>query len=385
MIRHPIHSAVGRGRPDIKRVTDGIAASLRHFSIAQARYSDDTPSRPTSRQRSAAAANELLSMNEPARPLSRTVGAMASKTSAAPSPAPATRAPEIPKVINVSSLRGGIQGRFTSFRKPTEDGSAFSSPTSPSASSGGIIRGGFRGRVSRGAGGGARGRGRGRGRGGGGGSDDRPTRRRHIKTAEEKEGDAEYDRFKSQEEEDPEIAAYREAAEDGTEAQYIPITSSNLLAELAGFAPNVATNSTPLAQAATALYQARMLGGGRPFHPQDWHDPTQAKAALENGEGTFFPTLEAKAWTEKVTATKFQSPPEETKTAVLESALLGKYDGPKFADPNDALSTIRSYVKRDGTWNVNAGEKIEAKVRSLLPAQTKPAGAAKPTLNKGKP
>ncbi|KAK8074860.1 hypothetical protein PG997_009523 [Apiospora hydei] len=64
MLRNPLQSAVARGaRPDLHRVADGIASSLRQFSIAQARC-DDEPQRPTGRQRSAAAVKELFSMSQ---------------------------------------------------------------------------------------------------------------------------------------------------------------------------------------------------------------------------------------------------------------------------------------------------------------------------------
>jgi hypothetical protein len=44
MYKWHVHSAIGRGRPvanDISRVADGIAASLRQFSISLSRSEED--------------------------------------------------------------------------------------------------------------------------------------------------------------------------------------------------------------------------------------------------------------------------------------------------------------------------------------------------------
>jgi hypothetical protein len=44
MYKWHVHSAIGRGRPvssDIQRVTDGIAASLRQFSISVSRAAEE--------------------------------------------------------------------------------------------------------------------------------------------------------------------------------------------------------------------------------------------------------------------------------------------------------------------------------------------------------
>lgn len=43
MYKWHVHSAIGRGRPignDISRVADGIAASLRHFSVSVSRAAE---------------------------------------------------------------------------------------------------------------------------------------------------------------------------------------------------------------------------------------------------------------------------------------------------------------------------------------------------------
>ncbi|KAI1872195.1 uncharacterized protein JN550_003914 [Neoarthrinium moseri] len=393
MIRNPIHSTLGRGRPELTRLSEGIAASLRQFSIAQARC-DDKPSRPSGRQRSAAAASELVAMNEDRKP-ARGAAPQAARASAS-RPAAATRAPEMPKVITIANLRGGglrggIQGRFAGPNKAQGPGGS-------AASSGAVIRGGFRGRGRGGAfrGGAAGGRGGavgGRGgaggyRGGAGGyrggrgrglrrgrGDDRPMRGPR-RTQEEKEDDQEYQRFKNMGEEDPEVSAYVEKVECGVVHTYTPMAPKELLADLAAYSPAVAS-SAPISQTATTLFQARMLGGGKPYHPDEYTHPRDAKKLYTEGEGIFFPSPEAKAWTEKAGNFNFKAPPQETTSAVLNVALQGKYEGPKFAPSTDAFGTIQSYVKRDGTWNMVAERGIEAKVRSLLVAAPK-GGAPKP-------
>jgi hypothetical protein len=49
MYKWHLNSAIGRGRPvssDLQRVTDGIAASLRQFSIALSRAAEENGSSP---------------------------------------------------------------------------------------------------------------------------------------------------------------------------------------------------------------------------------------------------------------------------------------------------------------------------------------------------
>lgn len=148
------------------------------------------------------------------------------------------------------------------------------------------------------------------------------------------------------------------------------------LESLTGWGPAVATSGTPFGQGEIVMRQARILGGGQPFHPQYYMNPTDMRIGYRDGTGIFVPpSEEAKLWTKQVLKDKPIVAPPEVKTAILEDALLGKYDGPKYADPNDTTGTIRSYVKRDGTWNVQAERRIEEKVRTLLPGG-RPAGKA---------
>ncbi|KAK8103919.1 uncharacterized protein PG998_010952 [Apiospora kogelbergensis] len=399
MLRNPLQSAASHGsRPDLHRVADGIASSLRQFSIAQARC-DDEPQRPTTtgRQRSAAAVKELFSMSQKDKqPNSSSSSSSSNNNNNGNVTSRFTpRAPEAPKVISVNSLRGGTRGRFAGFRPsgsaPPPAGSA------PSAGnfSGNVIRGGlpggFRGRG--GAGGarggfvaGGRGGGRlrsrawgrhglgGRGRGGrrrGNYSDDRPTR--GGKRPNRNDEDA-YQRFVSKGSEDAEYEAWTAPQADGTVQTYNP--AFDLIQDLAGYAPAIASSATPLAQHATALTQARILGGGRSYCPDDIPWPADAKKQYTAGHGIFFPTEEAKKFASRVAEMEFKAPPAETRSAILDAALLGKYDGPKFAQPGDHRGSVKSFVKREGTWNAAAERRIDAKISSLLPSQQAAAAAA---------
>ncbi|KAH8682403.1 hypothetical protein BX600DRAFT_43029 [Xylariales sp. PMI_506] len=375
MIRNPINAAVGRGRPDLCRLSEGIATSLRQFSIAQARCNDDPPQRPTGRQRSAAAANELLSINRSAKSTSTKGRGDSPHRTAEGNAAP------IRKVISISSLRGGVQGRFTGLKlQGVPSGSPARAPSpgpGSGAATGNIIRGGFRGRGGAGRGGPA-GRGgafRG-GRGGLRGPDDRPRPQRARKSGKKRNDDENYKRFMNQEDEDPALAEYFRKVEVGPLTPYKPLSSDKLLADLAGYVPAIAAQ-TSLTPGSTAVLQARTLGGGGVNYPQDWKDPEDAKKRYTEGNGTFFPSIEAKRWTEKVTQMEFKAPPKETTTAVLEAALLGKYEGPNFALENDTLGTVRNYVRRDGSWNMASQSTIEEKVKSLLPSAPK-GGAGAP-------
>ncbi|KAI1656941.1 hypothetical protein F4813DRAFT_116874 [Daldinia decipiens] len=416
MIRHPLNSAAGRARPDLNRVADGIAASLRQFSVSARRGAedndDDHSQRPSSRQRSIAAVNELIATVDSGIGASRPT-----QNTAANAPPPArSQGPNVitlkniprggfsgitrtayggPNIIRTDSLpsRGGFNSIVRTGPPPTGMPPRFGANGSPN-----IIRGGFRGRgggggsprfgpprqggPSGGGGGGGRGnrrpddrpqRARGSRRRRGGDDDEKGARRREAgqQAKEENEIDS------------PAIRAYLEGKETGRTIAFNPSLS---LASLAGWGPAVATSSTPFGQGETVLRQARILGGGQAFHPQHLEQPLSLHLAWRDGNGAFVPPSdEARMWKKQVLKDRPFEAPAEIKTAVLEDALLGKYgEGPKYADPQDTIGTLRSYVRRDGTWNAHAQRSIEAKVQSLLgqsgqqPAATADSGAARP-------
>ncbi|KAF3057166.1 hypothetical protein GL218_06268 [Daldinia childiae] len=412
MIRHPLNSAVSRTRPDLNRVTDGIAASLRQFSVSARRSAedndDDDSRRPSSRQRSIAAVNELIATVDSGISASRPT-----QNTAANAPPPARS--QGPNIITLKNIpRGGFSGitRTTpggpniirTDSLPSRGGFNSTGRTGPPTgmpprfgANGGpnIIRGGFRGRGGGGnspSGGGSPrfgpsrrgGPGGGGGGGGGGGNrrpDDRPRRGRGSRRRnddDEKGGrqrEGEQQEGEDSEIDNPAIRAYLEGKETGRTVAFNPSLS---LASLAGWGPAVATSATPFGQGETVLRQARILGGGQAFHPQHLETPLSLHLAWRDGNGAFVPPSdEARLWRKQGLKDRPFEAPAEVKTAVLEDALLGRYgEGPKYADPEDTIGTLRSYVRRDGTWNAHAERGIEAKVRSLLGQSGQPAAKA---------
>ncbi|KAI1366232.1 hypothetical protein F5Y08DRAFT_337814 [Xylaria arbuscula] len=370
MIRQPFHSALGRTRADISRVTEGIAASLRAFSTAQQLAAspqdndggNSSSPRPTGRQRAAAAFSDLVELNSGGR------------TSSSPRPA-AAAAPAKPEF---------------SFRKfdPSAGSGPITVPRAPTSGNGNgpnIIRGGFRGgfrgrggggsfgRGGGGGGGGFRGRGRG-GRGGGGGGRGGRSRR----GGEGEEGGETQD-VGSNLTWAPQVVAMREARELGVRLDFDPTISR---ADLAGWGPAVASTNSRAANDETVIRSARILGSGQPFHPRNpSFDVNEMWTRYKGGNGLFFPSEEVKKFSaEAMGVEAFPAVPKETKDAVLQSTLLGQYQGPEYTELKDTLGVVRNYVKRDASWNSDAERRIEEKVRSLLPggrtaAPGKAAGA----------
>ncbi|KAL7620360.1 hypothetical protein AAE478_009355 [Parahypoxylon ruwenzoriense] len=468
MIRHPLHSAVGRPRPEL----NGIAASLRQFSTAQrlaAPENNDNDNdngnsnsngngnssgngngpRTSGRERSTAAFNELMStigstprQPQPLRPTLATRPGAAQDPNAPQQYPPRPARPlgpgqsQGPNIITVNSLRGG----FTRFKKILGDNGGYPSRLSagnniPSRDGGGPrpgpggnfpnragpggnfpSRGGpgsnFPGRggpggstglsldapnrMSRGGGfrGGRGGRGGfGASRGGRMGGDDRPQRSRMSrKRRGGDEGDEEggrgrgkkrgYGKDGEEKEEllgnDPKTLRRVEDEEYGVTLPFNPQEIS--LATLNGWGPAIPFAGCAFAQGNTALRQARILGGGRPFHDEGGPlDSQEVRTAYYNRTGLFVPpdSLVANYVTQRTLPKGIKSPPE-VKTAVLEDVMLGKYVGPKYAEPDDVLATLENYAKRDSTWNPEAGRKIQDKVRSLLGLSGGGAPAAAP-------
>ncbi|KAI1128677.1 hypothetical protein F5Y10DRAFT_168888 [Nemania abortiva] len=337
MIRQPLSSAIGRSRAELSRVTDGIAASLRAFSTAQQLSQDSSNDGNTPRrQRAAAAFSDLMELNKgnsprPSSQSNTTFRKLDLRSESAPIAVPSAASAGGPNII-----RGGFRGR------------------------GGFSRGGT---MSRGGmmGPGRRGGGRPRSdRGGEGGRG----RRRNRKQDDDQGATVE-------ESWSPEVVAMREAKEIGSLHQFDPSVSKS---DLVGWGPAVPTDKSVFAKENTVLRQARILGGGEGFHPLHTLRSQDLWKRYKEDTGVFFPSEEAKKWSVEVMGLESLPPvPKETKDAVLQDALLGMYQGPQYADIADplladTLGTVRSYVRRDGTWNSDASRRIEEKVRSLLPA-----------------
>ncbi|RYP25570.1 hypothetical protein DL768_011447 [Monosporascus sp. mg162] len=365
MIRQPLRTVLARMRPDINRATDGIASLLRHFSIAQRLSSpENNDNNASRRQRDVRAVDELIAMGE------STVNQIQRPDKSQEQPRPFSGAAPSPNrpsnIISVTSLpRGGFQGIRRYDPGAGRTGAPPSTGSTSGRGAGPVIRDGFRGRGGRtvGGAGGARG---GRDRGGRGGARRRrPARSEDEETAAREKAEDEY--YVSKEE-----RAWFAARAEGVERPFQPQLTFE---SLAGYGPAVAMSGTPFAWGETAIRQARVLGGGRPYHEDDRVLPEDAVKAFREGTGVFFATPEAKEWTRRFGPRKvtFEAPPEETRQAVLEAALLGKYDGPQYADPADTtaaahtIATVRNYVKRDNSWYAAGERALEEKVKSLLP------------------
>ncbi|KAI0532757.1 hypothetical protein GGR58DRAFT_151177 [Xylaria digitata] len=365
MIRQPFNSALGRARADLSRATDGITASLRAFSTTQQLaadqksegINDDNP-RLTGRQRAAAAFSDLVELNKGIQ-RGPTQGSSQSNTTfrkldlrseAAPITVSSASSPGGPHIIR-GGLRGSLKGKGGLIR-----GGAASQGGRPGGAGTGDLMKFVRRDDSRGPAGRNSGRQRPRG-----------SRRERQGKGDDERGDTEDDWS-------PEVIAMREAKEVGSLHQFDPSISKS---DLAGWGPAVPTTGSSTAKDETVIRQARILGGGQMFHPLNSLGVDDMWKLYNKGNGVFFPTEDAKKRSaEAMGLEAFPPVPKETKDAVLQSALLGTYQGPQYADLTDTLGAVRNYVKRDASWNSDAERRIEEKVRSLLPGgKTGPATA----------
>jgi len=174
-----------------------------------------------------------------------------------------------------------------------------------------------------------------------------------------------------------EEAAYVARLEEGVAGVYDP---SFTLESLHGYAPAVATSNSPFGYAATAVTQARMLSGGQPYEHENHVLPEEALARSKQGaQGVLFPSKESRAWTQEFTTAEgvqYKSANDETKQAVLEAALQGKYDAPQAVKLGDTLSLVQNYARKDTRVYGQPGRTIHDKIKSLLP-QEAVAGMAK--------
>ncbi|KAI1209120.1 uncharacterized protein F4807DRAFT_97779 [Annulohypoxylon truncatum] len=412
MIRHPLQSVAGRARPDLNRVADGIAASLRQFSISARRCAadqngndgiNDDPRQLTGRQRAAAAVQELIATAEAAVDETRNRGPR--QFSSAPNHLQSDKPPAFSRAQGQTQGQAQAQAQgpaiittpqgFKGVQRVVFGGNGGDVPVR-SSNGPNIIRGGFRGR-----GGGSFARGGAQGGGGGGfggnttGRDDRPSRRgRRRRRGDDREGRSGRRRDGKEEEQEeeetgldsfPKIKAYLEMRETGETMTYNPSLS---LESLAGWGPGLATSATPFAHSEAVIRQCRVLGGGYAYDPAHLVDPNVLRKAYAEGPGVFIaPSEEARQWMgsvftykyywrgEKVRIARFLKRAPEVGTAVLEDVLLGKYEGPKYVDATNTLGVLTSYVKRDSTWNVAAERSLEAKVAGLIAPPAKQGGA----------
>ncbi|KAK1764826.1 hypothetical protein QBC33DRAFT_546138 [Phialemonium atrogriseum] len=356
MNRAAVRSALGRGRVEIRW------DSQRSLSTTQW-VQDDQPSqpRPTTRQRLAAAASDLGSLGQSGSPSAPRVDARSLGASSPGRGGPAGGH----TMINLRSLRGRLTTPRPAGRFAPSGGQGFPPRT-----------GGPRTPFQRGGGdagaGGFRGRGRGRGRGGGG-AGGRGGKRKKKDEEAAKDDNANGKLICTPEEQD-----WLNRIEQGVVTPYTPPTT---LESLVGHGPALATDVS-IGKVEAAMRGMRILGGGKPYNPDGFfNDPKDnVNRYYHEKKPVFFDSLKEKEWLEgSQDGVRIYPPHENTKAAIIQAAVQGKYVAPKFAALNDTLGMLASYHAREATYTPTDGEKFDAKVRSLLPAQgARAKGAARP-------
>ncbi|CZR55305.1 uncharacterized protein PAC_05192 [Phialocephala subalpina] len=328
MYKWHVHSAIGRGRPlasDFARVTDGIAASLRQFSLSASMSAEDNDGPRISRtQRSAEAFKEVSSLAPtPAR------GIDARSLAAKPPPTFTIR-----RVDNTHDYGGGRGGFAPRGRGP------------PGAHGGGFRgRGGARGR-------GARGRGRGARRGG-------PKEKRAPR--EKVDADAFIPESYSEEE-----LAYLAMRDGGFPANYIPETSKESLAK---YGPAVMSSPRGIHESIVNRMMVATDNKDPSFQHGSFH-----LARMEEGLGTLFEDAEQKRLTEDLQGSrKFMSLSENAKSDIMRQWVAGQYRAPGTPEAGNVLGLARQMVRRNETYLPDDAGKFERKLRSLLPQHMLPS------------
>ena len=170
------------------------------------------------------------------------------------------------------------------------------------------------------------------------------------------------------------------------EGEYQVFNPSVTLESLAGYAPAVPSSSSRLAHAATVIRQARILGGGEPYTEDNVPAPEDVNARFRWGHGVFFPSDHARESSLKNVssqlATKLKAQirkkggaAPEVSEAILQDALRGVYNGPQYATPGDATSSVNNYTHRDNSWTADGERMAHSKIQSLLPPDQRDANA----------
>ena len=171
--------------------------------------------------------------------------------------------------------------------------------------------------------------------------------------------------------------------EQGVVTQYTPEVTHQTLA---GYGPAIATNNS-VSQVERALRSMRILAGGRAFNSEVvYDDPRRTlRKYYQEKEPLFFDTLRQKDWLEgQRQGTKMHPAKTATRTAIVQSAILGKYEahGPKFADAKNASATALSYLGKHVTYRPKDIEMFTSKLASLLPKEAPPKASTPPRQKK---
>ncbi|KAL7908773.1 hypothetical protein GGI35DRAFT_480369 [Trichoderma velutinum] len=372
--------SVYRARPELAQAGNALRGYFRQFSTTQSQLDEapaDPNAKPTARQRTRAAASEINSF-------------VKNRTSAqgARNPTDSSATPAQPRVIDVRSLprggmlrgRGGLRGRGTGTGAGAGRPSATGAPRAASPSGNRFSA------ANRGRGGSTPGAGRGGRTGGRGGGRTGAGKGRAAKKTDGEGGNkaagAAGPRGKRQdpfERMDPQEQQFDDAVRFGTRTEFKPSLTKEALTT---FVP--ATPATPEGRLATVMENLSILGGRTdPVGvPQNLQAKNYADEVQANG-ARFFADVKAREAAEqylqdqrreKLLAEGKEVPAEQqpiiqdagevVKKAILDQAVAGKHETPRFA--TDPVGISRAWHLRSGTYTQRDVEKFEKRLTTLL-------------------
>jgi hypothetical protein len=164
--------------------------------------------------------------------------------------------------------------------------------------------------------------------------------------------------------------------------EMVPFEPKVTLDSLTGYGAAMATDA-PIGQVETALRAMRLMTGGMAFNAESGvtADVKDIMKRYRAKKPIFVHSKEEKAWIESAQPRlRLVGPDAGTKKAIIEPAILGKYEATKFAEAGDVAATMANYHARTFTYMASDSQKFMDKVLSLLPAQQggRPAAQAKP-------
>ncbi|EAQ92826.1 hypothetical protein CHGG_01061 [Chaetomium globosum CBS 148.51] len=177
----------------------------------------------------------------------------------------------------------------------------------------------------------------------------------------------------------PEEQAVIDRLEKGEVVPFDPQLTMN---SLTGYGAAVATDAS-VGQVETVLRTMRLMTGGMAFNSESGvtADVKEVMKRYRAKKPIFVHSKGEKAWIESAQPRlKLVGPDAGTKKAIIEPAVLGKYEAAGFAEVGDTAGTMANYHSRTFTYMGADSQKFMDKVLSLLPAQQggKPASQAKP-------
>ncbi|KAK4140299.1 uncharacterized protein C8A04DRAFT_15078 [Dichotomopilus funicola] len=172
---------------------------------------------------------------------------------------------------------------------------------------------------------------------------------------------------------DEEAQAYLDQLDVGEVVRFDPkVTAESLI----GYGAAVATDSGP-GQIETLLRNMRLMSGGMAFNAHAGVTTDLHEVAKKGWSQTpvFVNTMEEKAWIHEGRPNiRLVTPSAELKKAIVEPALLGKYNAPTFAEAGNVAATVANYHSRTFTYTDGDSKKFMDKVLSLLPPSMREQG-----------